>query len=116
MSLMHAVNALREIADQVGKKDWNFSVNLCDPNFIDWNATKSLSYTNYVICNCSNLDGICHVEAMYVYVFDLFKCSALLKFDIPYNLVLFLYNNCGMKQFWYITTSNATCTKLYFVN
>ncbi|KAK1378359.1 hypothetical protein POM88_025103 [Heracleum sosnowskyi] len=55
------VSALHEIANQLGKKDWNFSVNPCDendPNISNWN--------NSVICNCSYPGGICHVESMFL--------------------------------------------------
>lgn len=73
MSLMYAVNALREIAIQLGKKDWNFSVNPCGQNNMSissWNsrvANKNLLYANSVICNCSYPGDICHVQNMYVF-------------------------------------------------
>ncbi|KAK1378364.1 Leucine-rich repeat transmembrane protein kinase [Heracleum sosnowskyi] len=64
------VNALREIAKELGKKDWNFSVNPCDkndPNISNWNTPKTAArplYNNSVICNCSYLGEICHVESI----------------------------------------------------
>lgn len=67
-----AVDALREIASQMGKKDWNFNVNPCDendPNISNWNTPKIKTrpqYNNSVICNCSYPGEICHVESMYV--------------------------------------------------
>lgn len=72
MILMNAVNALGEIADQLGKKDWNLSVNSCNQNnsnFFKWNATnlpEGSKYNNSVLCNCSNPIGICHIQSMYV--------------------------------------------------
>uniref|UniRef100_A0A175YNK2 Disease resistance R13L4/SHOC-2-like LRR domain-containing protein n=1 Tax=Daucus carota subsp. sativus TaxID=79200 RepID=A0A175YNK2_DAUCS len=66
------VKALREIANQVGKKDWNFSVNPCDkddPNISNWNTTKIKEmpqYNNSVLCNCSYPGDICHVESMFL--------------------------------------------------
>lgn len=77
MSLIYAVNALREIGNQLGKKNWNFSVNPCDendPNISNWNTTtnkKMPQYNNSVICNCSYPGGICHIESMYVFDFNI---------------------------------------------
>lgn len=59
-----AVDALREIAKEVGKRDWNFSLNLCDNNF---NSATSL-YNNTLECDCSSGD-VCHVVAMYYFIF-----------------------------------------------
>ncbi|XP_059664679.1 probable LRR receptor-like serine/threonine-protein kinase At1g07650 [Cornus florida] len=57
-------NALREIADQLGKKDWNFSINPCDRNS-SWITPKRdgmPTYNNTLICNCSfPTAGECHV-------------------------------------------------------
>lgn len=74
MSLIYVVKALHEIAIQLGKEDWNFSVNPCDendPNFSNWNTPRMAGrpqYNNSVICNCSYPGAICHVESMYVFV------------------------------------------------
>ncbi|KAJ9690791.1 hypothetical protein PVL29_013112 [Vitis rotundifolia] len=57
------VKALHEIAAQVGKKDWNFSLNPCDGNS-SWSTpnTKEMPlYNNSVTCNCSYPNGQCHV-------------------------------------------------------
>ncbi|KAL8090907.1 putative LRR receptor-like serine/threonine-protein kinase At1g07650 isoform X3 [Apium graveolens] len=59
------VDALREIGDQLGKKDWNFNGNPCDQNNQNWRSEKSSErpkYNNTVICGCAYPDGICHVE------------------------------------------------------
>lgn len=63
-----AVEALREIADQLGKKDWDFKLNPCDGNS-NWSTPKRKDmpwYTNMLECNCTFLDNLCHVENMWV--------------------------------------------------
>ncbi|XP_019198520.1 PREDICTED: probable LRR receptor-like serine/threonine-protein kinase At1g07650 [Ipomoea nil] len=55
--------ALKEIANQVGKKDWDFSLNPCGNNS-NWLAPQSLDtplYTNNLTCDCNFPAGICHV-------------------------------------------------------
>jgi hypothetical protein len=64
---MHAVEALREVATQLGKKDWNFRVDPC-VNKSSWLTPKSVLrplYNNSVICNCSITPGVCHVAQLY---------------------------------------------------
>ncbi|XP_060194541.1 probable LRR receptor-like serine/threonine-protein kinase At1g07650 isoform X3 [Lycium barbarum] len=59
-------NALKEIADQLGKKDWNFDLNPCDGN-TNWTTPISDDkplYVNNVTCNCSTPDGFCHVQSI----------------------------------------------------
>ncbi|XP_059435596.1 probable LRR receptor-like serine/threonine-protein kinase At1g07650 isoform X2 [Corylus avellana] len=58
------VEALREIARQLGKKDWDFSVDPCD----GWSSATPQSdlrplYNNSLVCNCFNPAGVrvCHV-------------------------------------------------------
>lgn len=66
---MYAVDALREIGDQLGKKDWNFNGNPCDQNNQNWRTEKSYErpgYNNTVICSCAYPHGFCHIEYMYV--------------------------------------------------
>jgi hypothetical protein len=65
---MHAVEALREVATQLGKKDWNFRVDPC-VNESSWLTPKSdlrPLYNNSLICNCSYPGGVCHVVQLYV--------------------------------------------------
>ncbi|XP_019190177.1 PREDICTED: probable leucine-rich repeat receptor-like serine/threonine-protein kinase At3g14840 [Ipomoea nil] len=60
----HELNALKEIADQVGKKDWDFSLNPCGNNS-NWLAPQSIDtplYTNNLTCDCNFPAGICHVR------------------------------------------------------
>ncbi|XP_057986146.1 probable leucine-rich repeat receptor-like serine/threonine-protein kinase At3g14840 isoform X1 [Hevea brasiliensis] len=62
------VQALREIAKQVGKEDWNFSVDPCS-NHSSWQTPKPEAmpwYNNSLICNCKGLDGVCHVEKLFL--------------------------------------------------
>lgn len=89
MSLMCTVNALREIFDQLGKKNWNFNANLCYPNLTDWDPMQKQLYANTVFCNCTFPGDICHVQAMYV--FDLLSVSALVQLCI-----------ISIKQSWYV--------------
>lgn len=73
--LYYAVEALREIAMQLGKKDWNFNVDPCS-NDSSWQTPKSSLrplYNNSLICNCSNPDGGCHVVQLYVPLTSLHK-------------------------------------------
>ncbi|XP_034697438.1 probable LRR receptor-like serine/threonine-protein kinase At1g07650 isoform X1 [Vitis riparia] len=58
------LEALREIGDQLGKKDWNFSLNPCDGNSNWTTPSTDKYYNNSVICNCS-LDE-CHVDTIFL--------------------------------------------------
>ncbi|KAI3796752.1 hypothetical protein L1987_39436 [Smallanthus sonchifolius] len=49
------LNALKEIAKQLGKEDWNFSLNPCDEN-PNWSTP---GFQNAVNCTCS--PDACHV-------------------------------------------------------
>lgn len=56
------VEALQEIATQLGKKDWNFKVNPCnDSSWITPASSQRPLYNNSIVCNCSNTGGVCHV-------------------------------------------------------
>ena len=59
-----AVEALHEIAEQLNKKDWNFS----DPcsNVPTFSSPHTDQYNNTLVCNCSFSGNICHIESMYV--------------------------------------------------
>ncbi|KAM3700637.1 hypothetical protein ACB098_05G111500 [Castanea mollissima] len=62
------VQALREIAAQVGKKDWNFGVDPCS-NESSWATPRSSLrplYNNSLICNCSYPSGVCHVINLFL--------------------------------------------------
>ncbi|KAK7848866.1 putative leucine-rich repeat receptor-like serine/threonine-protein kinase [Quercus suber] len=64
-----AVTALGEIADQLGKKDWNFKVDPCTGNDQSWTTTTQVDtyyYNNTLNCNCNiSDDGVCHVVELY---------------------------------------------------
>ncbi|XP_068322386.1 probable leucine-rich repeat receptor-like serine/threonine-protein kinase At3g14840 [Pyrus communis] len=67
------VETLKEIAKQIGKKDWNFSIDPCI-NDTNWATPKSDNlplYNNTVICNCSTPDGFCHVVNIFLMGQDL---------------------------------------------
>ncbi|XP_019198445.1 PREDICTED: probable LRR receptor-like serine/threonine-protein kinase At1g07650 isoform X3 [Ipomoea nil] len=60
------LNALKEIADQLGKKDWDFRLNPCDNNS-NWLTPQGKDrplYTNILTCDCTFLGGICHVQSI----------------------------------------------------
>ncbi|BFG27996.1 hypothetical protein CerSpe_142700 [Prunus speciosa] len=60
--------ALEEIAKQVGKTDWNFSINPCI-NHTNWHTPKNNAnpqYNNTLECNCSYPDGFCHVVNIFL--------------------------------------------------
>ncbi|XP_024198025.1 probable leucine-rich repeat receptor-like serine/threonine-protein kinase At3g14840 [Rosa chinensis] len=62
------VEALKEIATQIGKKDWNFSVDPCS-NDTSWATPISAArplFNNTVTCNCSFSDGACHVTNIFL--------------------------------------------------
>ncbi|CDO96888.1 unnamed protein product [Coffea canephora] len=72
------VDALKEIASQLGKKDWNFSLNPCDGNS-NWNTSRRIDmplYNNSVICNCSFPGGVCHVTK--IFRFQSLSCYLIL--------------------------------------
>ncbi|XP_019190159.1 PREDICTED: probable leucine-rich repeat receptor-like serine/threonine-protein kinase At3g14840 [Ipomoea nil] len=61
------LNALKEIADQVGKKDWDFGLNPCDANNSNWLTPTDWDnplYTNNLTCDCTFPAGICHVQSI----------------------------------------------------
>ena len=70
MQFYFAVQALREIAAQVGKKDWNFGVDPFSNDSIWATLRSSLRplYNNSLICNCSYPSGVCHVIKLYAHL------------------------------------------------
>ncbi|XP_019190167.1 PREDICTED: probable leucine-rich repeat receptor-like serine/threonine-protein kinase At3g14840 [Ipomoea nil] len=61
------LNALREIADELGKKDWDFGLNPCDNNNSNWLTPQRNDmplYMNSLTCNCSFPGAICHVQTI----------------------------------------------------
>ncbi|EOY27888.1 Leucine-rich repeat transmembrane protein kinase, putative [Theobroma cacao] len=62
------VDALREIAKELGKKDWVFSVDPCS-NHSSWVTPKLQDrplYNNTVNCSCSFPGDVCHVVSIFL--------------------------------------------------
>ncbi|XP_050290652.1 probable LRR receptor-like serine/threonine-protein kinase At1g07650 isoform X3 [Quercus robur] len=68
------VRALGEIADQLGKRGWNFKVDPCTSNDQSWttaqvNSNQPFYYNNTLICDCNlTNDGVCHVVQIFLRV------------------------------------------------
>nr|AMM43069.1 LRR-RLK [Vernicia montana] len=60
------VEALKEVATQLGKKDWNFKVDPCskDTSWVTPNSNDRPYFSNNVTCNCSFSGGECHVVSI----------------------------------------------------
>ncbi len=81
MCLMCAEEALKEIAEQLRKEDWNFNVNPCnDSSWITPDSGQTSTYNNTVICNCSYAGDVCHVDSMYTPFAHITQSLSLLKF------------------------------------
>ncbi|XP_050290691.1 probable leucine-rich repeat receptor-like serine/threonine-protein kinase At3g14840 isoform X2 [Quercus robur] len=88
------VKALGEIAEQLGKKDWNFSVDPCI-NDSSWSTPKLDSrplYNNSLICNCS-VPSVCHVIALFLTGQDLGGVLPRSLVKLPYLKSLDLTRN-----------------------
>ncbi|KAH0701084.1 hypothetical protein KY290_015981 [Solanum tuberosum] len=88
-------NALKEIAEQLGKKDWDFDVNPCNGT-TDWITPitdEKSKYINNVTCICSTPDSFCHVQIILLKGQDLagvlppslIKLPYLTKIDVSRN-------------------------------
>ncbi|XP_049371776.1 probable LRR receptor-like serine/threonine-protein kinase At1g07650 [Solanum verrucosum] len=80
------VEALREIADQLGKKDWDFKLNPCDGNS-NWSTPKRKDmplYNNTLECNCTFPDNLCHVENIFLKGQDLSGVLPASLAKLPY--------------------------------
>jgi hypothetical protein len=71
---MYVVQALKDIAKTLGKKDWNFSADPCSGEYGWITPTADKYFANNVTCgNCTTSDAstatstdqICHVVSMY---------------------------------------------------
>ncbi|PON54671.1 Mitogen-activated protein kinase kinase kinase [Parasponia andersonii] len=58
----HEVQAIKEIAAQLNKKDWNFSDPCSNKTTID--RPHADQYYNAIICNCSISANVCHVQTI----------------------------------------------------
>ncbi|MCD7471791.1 hypothetical protein HAX54_012459 [Datura stramonium] len=80
------VEALKEIAAQLGKKDWDFKLNPCDGNS-NWSTPKRKDmplYNNNLECNCTFPDNLCHVESIILQGQDLAGVLPASLAKLPY--------------------------------
>jgi len=63
------VEALKDIAKTLGKKDWDFSVDPCSGER-NWTSLVEVKGSeNAVKCNCTFVNAtVCHVTNMYVHL------------------------------------------------
>ncbi|XP_023730748.1 probable LRR receptor-like serine/threonine-protein kinase At1g07650 isoform X2 [Lactuca sativa] len=92
----YEVNALREIADQLGKRDWDFSLNPCHGNQ-NWSTpiinTEMPVYNNSINCNCSFPGNVCHVESLRLKGQDLDGVLPRSLAKLPYIKIIDLARN-----------------------
>ncbi|KAL5997728.1 hypothetical protein ACLOJK_008658 [Asimina triloba] len=73
------VNALRHIAKQVGKRNWDFSLDPCSGQG-NWRRSEEKGFESYVDCDCSfNNNTRCHVVRMYVLATSSFFSASILS-------------------------------------
>ncbi|GMI82273.1 leucine-rich repeat receptor-like kinase with extracellular malectin-like domain 1 [Hibiscus trionum] len=94
----YEVKALREIAAELGKKDWNFSENPCN-NKSSWftpppppRVSRSI-YNSSVTCNCSFPGGECHIDGIYLAGQDLDGVLPHSLVNLSYIKTLILHYN-----------------------
>nr|TKR86092.1 putative receptor-like protein kinase RLPK1 [Populus alba] len=88
------VDALLEIATQVGKKDWNNKVDPCS-NETSWVTPPSSQrpmFDNKVVCNCS-FGGVCHIVSIFLKGQDLAGSLPKSIVKLPYLTNLDLWAN-----------------------
>ncbi|KAG6692160.1 hypothetical protein I3842_10G099600 [Carya illinoinensis] len=81
------VEALKQIAAELGKKGWNFHVDPCS-NDASW-ATPKLeprTYKNSIKCNCVDPGGVCHVVGLFLTGQDLSGVLPTSLFGGPIHL------------------------------
>ncbi|XP_028107519.1 probable LRR receptor-like serine/threonine-protein kinase At1g07650 isoform X4 [Camellia sinensis] len=85
--------ALGEIAEQLGKKDWDLSLNYCDENF-NWYTpiVPTPIYNSTVNCNCSSSDE-CHISAIILKGQDLSGVLPRSIVKLPYLKIIDLSRN-----------------------
>ncbi|MFQ6639250.1 hypothetical protein Gotur_016662, partial [Gossypium turneri] len=94
----YEVRALREIATELGKKDWNYNENPCN-NKSSWftpppppNVPEAINNST-VTCNCSFPNGECHIDGIYLLGQDLDGVLPRSLVKLSYIKVLVLYLN-----------------------
>ncbi|GKV53169.1 hypothetical protein SLEP1_g59707 [Rubroshorea leprosula] len=92
------LDALSEISKELGKEGWNFSENPCN-KMSSWftpssppNVADALSNSS-VTCNCSILNGKCHVDAIYLRGQDLVGLLPRSITKLPYLKTIDLTRN-----------------------
>ncbi|EOY27894.1 Leucine-rich repeat transmembrane protein kinase, putative [Theobroma cacao] len=93
-----AVQALHEIAAELGKKDWNFNENPCN-NKSSWftpppppNIPPAINNST-VTCNCSFPSGECHIDGIYLTGQDLDGVLPRSLVKLPHIKTILLYLN-----------------------
>ncbi|KAJ6315084.1 hypothetical protein OIU78_018550 [Salix suchowensis] len=87
--------ALREIATQVGKMDWNNKVDPCsnETSWVTPTSSQRPMFDNKVVCNCSFPGGVCHIVAMFLKGQDLAGSLPKSIVKLPYLKNLDLWAN-----------------------
>ncbi|KAE8728511.1 putative LRR receptor-like serine/threonine-protein kinase [Hibiscus syriacus] len=94
----YEIKALREIAADLGKKDWNFSENPCNSKS-SWftppplpNMPQTIKNST-VTCNCSFSNGECHIDGIYLGGQDLDGVLPRSLVNLSYIKTLVLHYN-----------------------
>ncbi|CAN6553263.1 unnamed protein product [Malus baccata var. baccata] len=112
------VEALRDIADQLNKKDWNFS----DPcsNIPTFSTPHTDQYNNTLVCNCSFPGKVCHIQSMWLVGQDLDGVLPPALVKLPYlkevyeNLTTIGFSFSSSKLFASVLI-NSTLSSLFIV-
>ncbi|KAL3564751.1 hypothetical protein D5086_032797, partial [Populus alba] len=88
------VDALLEIATQVGKKDWNHNVDPCsnETSWVTPTSSQRPMFDNKVVCNCS-FGGVCHIVSISLKGQDLAGSLPKSIVKLPYLTNLDLWAN-----------------------
>ncbi|CAB4306702.1 unnamed protein product [Prunus armeniaca] len=110
MTLPHdEVEALREIAAQLHKKDWNFR----DPcsNVPTFSTPHTDQYNNTLFCNCSFPGNVCHIQSIFLVGQELDGVLPPALVKLPYIKQL----NLGQNYLGGSIPHEWTSTKLEFL-
>ncbi|KAF9666041.1 hypothetical protein SADUNF_Sadunf16G0187600 [Salix dunnii] len=88
-------DALREIATQVGKMDWNYKVDPCsnETSWVTPTSSQRPMFDNKVVCDCSFPGGVCHIVAIFLKGQDLAGSLPKSIVKLPYLKNLDLWAN-----------------------
>ncbi|KAL3611696.1 hypothetical protein D5086_002716, partial [Populus alba] len=89
------VDALLEIATQVGKRDWNNNVDPCsnETSWVTPTSSQRPMFDNKVVCDCSFPGGVCHIVAIFLKGQDLAGNLPKSIVKLPYLKNLDLWAN-----------------------